>query len=222
MKQEVFITGATGYMGKRLVAILLQGGYQVKALVRRGSENKLPKVCASVIANPFDEKTFVNEIPEGCTFVQLLGVSHPGPKKKDLFRSIDFASAKASALAAKEAGVSHFVYVSVAQTITSVMKDYQLCRAEAEEAILATGIKATFIRPWYVIGPGHYWPLLFQPVFKLLEWIPATSQKARALRLVSLKQMLAAIADAVKNPPAGNLRIIEINEIREPKIAKTG
>ena len=212
--KQVFITGGTGYMGRRLIALLLEKGYAVKALVREGSENKLPKGCSYVIGNPFNASTFSNDIPAGATFVQLLGVAHPGPKKKEQFRTIDLASAKASADAAKQAGVQHFVYVSVAQTPTSIMKDYQQCRAEGEAAIRATQIPATFIRPWYVVGPGHYWPLLFQPLFTILEWIPSTSQKAKALRLVT-KQMLHALLYAIENMPATGVSIIEIDDIRK-------
>src|SRR5450432_3609149 len=153
---EVFITGGTGYMGRRLISLLLEKGYAVKALVREGSQNKLPKGCSYVIGNPFNASTFSNEIPVAATFVQLLGVAHPGPKKKEQFRTIDLASATASANAAKQEGVQHFVYVSVAQTPTSFMKDYQQCRAEGEAATRATQIPATFIRSWYVVGPGHY------------------------------------------------------------------
>jgi len=40
--QTVFITGGTGYMGKRLIKRLLERKYQVKALVRKGSEGKIP------------------------------------------------------------------------------------------------------------------------------------------------------------------------------------
>lgn len=122
---------------------------------------------------------------------------------------------KASAEAAKQAGVRHFVYVSVAQTPTRVMQDYQQCRAEGEAAILATQIPATMIRPWYVVGPGHYWPLLLQPLFTILEWIPATSKKAKALRLVTLKQMLQTLLYSVENVPAAGVRIIEIDEIKK-------
>jgi uncharacterized protein YbjT (DUF2867 family) len=212
--KQIFITGATGYMGRRLIKLLLERGYAIKALVRNGSENKLPKGCDYVIANPFNAKSFVSEIPAGATFIQLLGVAHPSPKKKEQFRTIDLASAKASALAAREASIKHFIYVSVAQTPTKIMKDYQQCRAEAEEAIRRTQIPATFIRPWYVTGPGHYWPLLFSPVFKILEWIPSTSQKARALRLVSLKQMLDTLVYAVEHAPQAPLAIFEIEDIR--------
>lgn len=213
--KKVFITGGTGYMGRRLIDRLLAKGFEVYALVRSESLNKLPDQCKPVIANAFNADSFVRQVPYGCTFVQLLGVPHPGPKKKNEFRSIDLASARASAEAAGKAGVAHFVYVSVAQTETNIMKDYQHCRALGEDAIRSTGIAATFIRPWYVVGPGHYWPLLFQPLFKLLEWIPSTSQKARELRLVTLKQMLNTLVYAVENPAAYGEHIVEIEAIRK-------
>lgn len=204
-------------MGKRLIKLLLGRNYKVKALVRSGSENKLPKGCDYVIANPFDATTFSNYIPAGATFVQLLGVAHPGPSKKKQFKAIDLASVKASAIAAAKAGAKHFVYVSVAQMPTSIMAVYQQCRADGEAAIKATDIPATFIRPWYVIGPGHYWPLLLSPLFKLLEIIPATGAKAKALRLVSLNQMLNSLVYAIDHPPVAGVHVIEIDEIRKLK-----
>jgi len=211
--KTIFVTGGTGYIGRRLINLLLAKNYTVKALVRKGSESKLPSGCQPIIADPFDPSTFKSAISHGDIFVQLLGVPHPGPKKKELFRTIDLASVKASVAAAEEAGVSHFVYISVAQTPTRIMRDYQQCRAEAEEEIMSSGLRATFIRPWYVVGPGHYWPLILQPVFKLLEILPPTSEKAKALRLIKLKQVLKTLVFAIKNPFPGT-RIIEVSDIR--------
>jgi uncharacterized protein YbjT (DUF2867 family) len=213
--KKLFITGGTGYMGKRLIPLLQQRGYTVTALVRKGSENKLPQGCNVITANPFEAASFMRDIPKDAVFIQLLGVAHPGPKKKEQFKSIDLASVRASAVAALHAGVQHFIYVSVAQTPAKIMYDYQQCRAEGETTIRATTIPATFIRPWYVVGPGHYWPLFFQPVFKILEWIPSTSAKAKALRLVTLKQMLNALLYAVEHTPANNLEVLEISDIRK-------
>jgi uncharacterized protein YbjT (DUF2867 family) len=214
---EIFITGGTGYMGTRLITLLLAKGYAIKALVRKGSEKKIPTDCKYIIADPFEPTEFENQISPGSVFIQLLGVSHPSPKKKDEFRSIDLRSVKASADAAKHAGVVHFIYISVAQTPTRVMHEYQSCRAEGEKYILGTNIPATFIRPWYVVGPGHYWPIIFLPLFKILELIPATSKKAMALRLVSIKQMLNALLYAVENKPTDKANIIEIDRILKLK-----
>lgn len=218
MSKQVFITGGTGYLGRKLIPLLMQRGYTVKALIRRGSEYKLPVGCAAITSNPFDAVTFAQDIEQGSTFIQLLGVSHPGPSKKNLFYKIDYASAKASAGAAERAACQHFVYVSVAQTPTSVMHDYQVCRAECEKMIRQSSLKTSIIRPWYIVGPGHYWPLFFLPLFKLLEFIPNTSAKAKSLRLVYLRQMLDALVYAVENPPAEEVRIFEIEHIRRIKL----
>lgn len=209
----VFITGGTGYLGSRLVTILLEQGYAVTALVRKQSVGKLPKGCGLVFADPFDAASFAQKVAPNSIFIQLLGVPHPGPGKKALFHSIDLASVKASAEAAKQAAVIHFIYVSVAQYPTKLMEVYQQVRATAEQTILSAGLKATFIRPWYITGPGHYWPLLFQPLFWLMRHIPATSAKANALALVPLRKMLLALQSAVETIPPDQCRVIEIGEI---------
>jgi uncharacterized protein YbjT (DUF2867 family) len=75
------------------------------------------------------------------------------------------------------------------------------------------GVNTTILRPWYVLGPGHWWPLALKPVYATLERIPATSQSARRLGLVTLEQMIRALVDAVENPARGT-RIVEVEEIR--------
>jgi len=214
-KAPVFIAGGTGYIGKRLIRILLDEGHEVIAFARQQSIKKLPAGCKVVIGSPFDVKSYAGSIPADCVFVHMIGVSHPRPKQKDLFYSIDLASLKVSVEAAKQARAKHFVYISVSQSPTKVMADYQEARRQGEEAVLASGLTSTFIRPWYVVGPGHYWPLLLQPVFKLLEIIPSTSAKAKSLALVSLKQMLIALKQAVVNPPKEQHNIVEVQDIKK-------
>ena len=141
----------------------------------------------------------------------------PSPAKAAEFRAIDLASVRASAKAAAAAGVSHFVYVSVAQP-APVMKAYVEARAEGEAAIRAAGLNATFVRPWYVLGPGHRWPYLFLPVYRLLQLIPPTRDTARRLYPVTLDQMVAALVTAVEDPAAG-IRIVETPEIRRARLS---
>jgi uncharacterized protein YbjT (DUF2867 family) len=188
--KTIFLTGGTGYIGSRLTQLLL----------RPGSESKVPPGAMVAVGNPFDPESLRPHIPAGSVVVQLLGVPHPSPRKRDQFYKIDLESVKASAAAAKRADAGHFVYVSVAQEPTNIMREYQQVRALGEQMILDTQLPHTFIRPWYVVGPGHWWPLLLWPLYKILELLPATRHKARALGLVSLRQMLGALLAAIEEP----------------------
>src|SRR5712691_5720290 len=129
---KIFITGGTGYMGRRLVAELLERGHSVRALVRKGSEGKLPPGSTAVVGDALVKESYAREVQAADapadTFVQLVGASHPNPSKADEFRAVDLASARAAASAAVEAGIQHFVYVSVAQP-APVMKAYEIGRA---------------------------------------------------------------------------------------------
>ena len=131
-RHEVFITGGTGYIGRRLIPALAERGHAVRALAREGSRHKLPPECAPVVGNALDRTTFERSVPPADTFVQLVGTPHPSPAKADEFRSVDLASVRESVTAAVAAGVRHFVYVSVAQP-APVMAAYIDVRARGGE-----------------------------------------------------------------------------------------
>src|ERR1019366_9273689 len=101
--RKIFITGGTGYMGRRLIPLLVRRGHNVRALVRPGSERKLPPDCTPVVGNVLDQATFVDQIQPADTFVQLVGVPHPSPSKAEQFRAVDLVSIRASVAAAVQA-----------------------------------------------------------------------------------------------------------------------
>lgn len=211
-RHKVFITGGTGYLGRPLISRLLEAGHEVRALVRPGSENRLPAGCQPVIGNALDGASYAAQISPADTFVQLVGVSHPNPSKAAQFRNVDFVAATGAIRAASQAGVKHFIYLSVAHP-APMMKAYIQVRAECEAALQESGLNATVLRPWYVLGPGHRWPYAILPMYWILGLLPATRDGARRLGLVTIAQMTAALAHAVANPSAGT-RIVEVPEIR--------
>ena len=209
---QVFLSGGTGYVGRALIAKLIEHRLRVRVLTRAGSEHKVPAGAEIVPGNPLDPDTFASAVSAGDTFVQLTGVSHPAPWKEREFRAIDLVSLSASAAVAKSAGVSHFVYVSVAQP-APVMKAYIRVRQECEGILKTLGLTTTILRPWYILGPGHRWPAMLVPVYHLLEAIPATRDGARRLGLVTLDQMAKTLLWAVEHPPA-EPRILDVPAIR--------
>ncbi len=211
-RHDVFLTGGTGFLGRSLAAELLRRGHRVRALVRPGSESRVVEGCEIVHGDALRAETYANNIAPADTFVHLVGVAHPGPSKANEFRAIDLVSCREAVSAAKQAGIQHFVYLSVARP-APMMKEYQAVRAEGERMITDSGIPATFVRPWYVLGPGRSWPIVLQPFYALARMFPATRDGANRLALVTLEQMTQTLAFAVEQP-AERIQIFEPPQIK--------
>ena len=210
--RTVLVTGGTGYLGRALIPELLRQGHRVRALVRPGSEWKLPVGVESVMGDPLAAASVARALDGADTLVHLVGVAKPSPAKARQFRAIDLASIQAAVAAATGTHPRpHVVYLSVAQP-APVMKAYVAVRREGEALLRASGLDATCLRPWYVLGPGHRWPFVLLPVFAVLRWLPATRARARRLGFVTLTQMVAALREAVEHPAQG-VRVVEVPEL---------
>ena len=215
-RRKVLITGASGYMGSRLIPLLLARGHNVTALVRRGSENKVPGGCRIVTGNVLDGRTFQHHLEPSQTIVHLVGVAHPGPAKAKEFVSIDQKSAIETIRAASDAGVDHFVYVSVAHP-APVMKAYIAARTICETELKRSTLDATVLRPWYVLGPGHRWPYAIAPLYWIAERLPGSREGARRLGLVTIEQMTHALATAAEEGAHG-YQIMDVPAIRAARL----
>jgi uncharacterized protein YbjT (DUF2867 family) len=211
-QKTIFISGATGYMGSAVTPALLKRGHVVHALARPGSEQKLSPDCVRVVGDALNSASFASRVPQGCTYLHLLGAPRPAPWKGEQFRAIDLPSIKASLAAAVAAKVSHFVYVSVAHP-APIMNAYIAVRKEGEAALRATGLAASILRPWYVLGPSHRWPLALIPFFLLFERFAATRDASRRLGLVTIGEMTTALLWTIEQHPTG-VRVLGVPEIR--------
>lgn len=209
---NVFITGGTGYIGSRVIPALLERGHTVRALIRPGSEKKLAPGAWPILGNALNSTTFARYIAPSDTFLQLVGVAHPSPTKAEEFQKIDLVSIQESVKAIHDSTIRHFIYLSVAHPAPA-MKAYVAVREEGERLIRATNIPATFVRPWYVLGPGHRWPYALLPIYWIWGAFPTQRDTARRLYPVKLAQVVSAIVDAVEHPPA-DVRAVEAPEMR--------
>ncbi|MFN0117487.1 MAG: NAD(P)H-binding protein [Elusimicrobiota bacterium] len=210
--KSIFITGGSGYIGKALIEELSKSNYSITVLCRKGSENKIQKKTNIVFGDALKAETFQHLIPENSVFIQLIGTPHPGPHKKDLFESIDLVSGLESVKAATQKKTSHFIYLSVAQP-APIMKDYIRVRSRVEQEIQLSGINATILRPWYVLGPEHYWPSVLIPFYQLVKIFPPLKKRIGRFEFVSLKEIVQNIVFSIQNPPNG-IRVWEVPDIK--------
>lgn len=213
-RPTVIVTGGTGYIGQRLLPKLVEKGFHVRAIVRRGSESRVPSGAQIAVGDVRDRTSIASHLLPGSIVVQLVGTPKPSPAKAAQFEALDYVSAHECLEAAKMVGVRHFVYVSVAQP-APIMRAYVDVRRRVEEEIVASGIPHTFVRPWYVLGPGHRWPYFFIPLYWLLRVLPPTRDGARRLGLVTLQQMLNTLLWSVETADSESrtLNVVDIKRV---------
>jgi uncharacterized protein YbjT (DUF2867 family) len=212
MGARIFITGGTGYIGSRLIPLLHGQGHEVLALFRQQSKGKLPAGCTPVEGNALDGESYRRFAEQADTFVHLVGVSHPSPAKARQFVEVDLRAGLEAVRIARETNIRHLIFMSVAQP-APVMQAYIGVRAECERAIAESGVNATILRPWYVLGPGHLWPYALLPFYKLAEVIPSTRAGALRLGLVNIHEIVNALVHVAADPIRGT-RVLEPVDIR--------
>jgi uncharacterized protein YbjT (DUF2867 family) len=212
-ERAVFLTGGTGYIGSRLIPRLLSHGHRITACVRPGSESKVPAGARALPLDPLNAAALRPALAGHDTWVQLIGTPRPAPWKAAQFRAAELRAAQAMAASLPGSDIRHAVYLSVAQP-APIMKAYLTVRQESESMLRITGTPCTFLRPWYVLGPGHRWPYALIPLYHLLERIPSTRQGALRLGLVTLDQMLTALIQAIESTPPSQPDIIDVPTIR--------
>jgi UDP-glucose 4-epimerase len=166
--KRVLVTGASGFIGRPLVAALLRADYAVRAVTRR--QVSFPDSVEVAIVPDFINPIDWNPVLRGVdVIVHLAGMVHSEihDTAYSEFDQINWIATQRLAHAAKGAGIYRFVYVSSvrAQVGASAMhavreqdepcptNQYGRSKLAAERAIRAAGVPFTIFRPVVVYGP---------------------------------------------------------------------
>ncbi len=171
----VLVTGATGFIGRRLVPTLVEAGHQVRAMTRR------PEAYVgqgeAVAGDVFDRPSLTAPL-EGVAVAVYLVHSLDDPD----FERKDAEAARTFAAAARDAGVEQIIYMGGLGTDDGDLSPHLRSRREVEGLLGETGIPVTVLRAAVVVGAGGIsWELTRQlvknlPAMVVPKWVSTPTQ----------------------------------------------
>jgi uncharacterized protein YbjT (DUF2867 family) len=166
---KILLTGATGYIGKRLLPVLIESGHEVVCCVRNKNRfpfNHLLSNRVTLIEADFLNKETLTTIPKDIQGAYYL--VHSMSSGSSDFDQLETKSAEIFKACMNETNVEHVVYLS------GIVNDKNLSRHLASrknvESILASGkYNFTTLRAGIIIGSGS---ASFEIIRDLVEKLP--------------------------------------------------
>ncbi|MGC2696968.1 MAG: complex I NDUFA9 subunit family protein [Candidatus Angelobacter sp.] len=151
---KVFLTGATGFVGRNMLRRLLAEGHTLHALVREPQKaNALAQSGVELIAGDVVEGTGLDQGLQSCNAViHLVGIIVE--KGKNTFERVHHLGTRNVVKAAKRAGIRRFVQMSAMGVRSNGVAAYQKTKWLGEEEIRQSDIPYCILRPSLIFGEG--------------------------------------------------------------------
>ncbi len=143
---SVLVSGATGQQGGALARVLLDKGHRVRAFVRRPDSPEaeaLERLGAELAEGDFEESSTIEEAARGMDAVFVVATPFEAGMEAETRHGI------AAANAAKNGGVSHLIYSSVAGADQDTGIPHFDSKRKVEEHIEGLGVPYTIVAPVY-------------------------------------------------------------------------
>ncbi|APU15830.1 MULTISPECIES: SDR family oxidoreductase [Actinoalloteichus] len=149
---RILVTGATGYIGGRVVPALLDAGHQVRCLVRDPAKLRdVPWAPAvDIVRGDLTAEEDVRSAVDGCDALYYLVHS----LQSRGFAARDRRAALLTAQAAREAGLRRIVYLGGLHPDSAELSEHLASRAEVGEILLRSGVPTAVLQAAVIIGSG--------------------------------------------------------------------
>ncbi len=191
----VLVTGATGFIGGRLVPALIEGGHEVRAMTRHPEDYDGP---GEAVGGDVHEAGTLAPALEGVD-VAIYLIHSLGD---DDFETKDADAARAFGLAAAACGVKQIVYLGGLGSDDQELSPHLRSRREVEHLLGESGVPVTAMRAAVVVGHGGIsWELTRQLV-KNLPAMVVPKWAATPTQPISIDDAVAYLAGVVDNDDA--------------------
>jgi nucleoside-diphosphate-sugar epimerase len=212
---KVLVTGATGFVGRAVVAALAAGGEEVRAAVRHAPEPPFPSGVTVVHHGDLAESVDWTPLLAGIeSVIHLAGIAHAGPGiAEERYDLVNHRATATLADAARAASVARLVLISSIRAQTGPAADHVVSESDeprptdpygrskcaAECAVAHSGVPFTILRPVLIYGPGVKGNLrALMRLAALPVPLPFGALTARR-SLVSLANLASAITFALRH-----------------------
>jgi NADH dehydrogenase len=208
----VAVAGGSGFVGGAIARELVSRGNRVVVLSHR-KRAQGPDTAEPVEVRPADV-TRPESLAAALAGVEALVISLgfpnspvEAPRRGRTFEKVDAAGTEALVAAAKLAGVHRLIYMSGAGAAPDAPKHWFRAKWRAEEAVRASGITYTILRPSWVYGPGDHSLNRFLGMARWLPFVPQIGNGRQLLAPVFVDDVAALAADALATPAAANVTL---------------
>ena len=195
----VLVTGATGFLGRRVVRELLARRHQVRCLIHSPGKERIFDHRAvdlhygSVLA----PDALLQALPDVQAVVHLVGIIRPsGRVTFDLMHRQGTANVAA---AAKESGVGQLIYVSAMGATSDASYPYLHSKRNAELEVINSGLEYTILRPSVIFGAGDEFMNALAGLVRLGPLTPVIGGGRNRLQPVAADDAARCIAMSVGN-----------------------
>lgn len=192
----VLVTGATGFVGRRLVPRLVDSGFTVRAMTR--NPQRYAGGAHSVVHGDVNDPSTLPAALDGVDIAIYLIHSLDRPD----FERRDAEAARAFAAAAADAGVRQIVYLGGLGADDGELSPHLRSRREVEQILRESGIPVTVLRAAIVVGSGGIsWELTRQlvknlPAMVAPKWVSTRTQP------IALRDVVRYIVGVIDEPAA--------------------
>lgn len=197
--QTVFVTGATGFVGRVVIHALRAEGFKVRCLVRRGSEHELrgQEAVERVEGDVLVRQT-LDEGMGGCdAVVHLVGIIREHPRRGVTFERLHVDGTLNVLGAAAAAGVRRYLHMSALGASTSARSQYHKTKWLAEEAVRASALPWTIFRPSIIYGKGDAFVSMLAGMIRRLPLVPVIGEGRQKLQPIPVEQLAEAFQRAL-------------------------
>ena len=226
---KIFLTGSTGFVGKRILRDLLENKYQVRCLVRKGSEQKishykdpvLVKTGIDIVNGDITDAASLDGKLEGCdAVINLVGIIREFSGKGITFEKLHYEGTANLVRTARSQKVMRFIQMSALGARPDGKTQYQQTKFRAEECIRTSGFDYTIFRPSIIFGPGDKFVNLFANMLKTQQFVPVVGNGRYQMQPVAVENVSMGFIKSIEQKDAigktfevGGPEKIEFNQI---------